>query len=174
MVIRYHEALDPLMVPADTLRPDTRNANNGDIDAIMESVVINGCYRPIYAAPDGTIVAGHHLYAALIQLGAEQVPVITIDGDFETRTRILLGDNEIARLAWTDEALLLDILNSLTETDMRYHGTGFTDERVDLIRLAQIEGGGFAVPQAGADPMPHRCPSCGHEWFGACRDLGDD
>jgi ParB-like chromosome segregation protein Spo0J len=167
-VIRFHQAVQSLLVDVDTLRPDTRNANNGDIDAIMQSVQVNGCYRPIYAADDGTIVAGHHLYAALIQLGATQVPVQTVEGDFETRTRILLGDNEIARLAWTDEALLLDLLNSLTETDLRYEGTGFTEERVDLLRLAQVEGGGFAVPEAGTDPLPHQCPNCGHTWFGSC------
>jgi hypothetical protein len=171
MAIRYHDAVVPLLVGVEQLRPDPRNANNGDIDAIVQSIQVNGCYRPIYAAADGTIVAGHHLYAALLQLGATQVPVQTVEGDAEARTRILIGDNEIARLAWTDEALLLDLLTSLAETPLAYEGTGWTQERVDLLRLAQIEGHGFVVPDPADDALPHRCPECGHTWFGACSGL---
>jgi ParB-like chromosome segregation protein Spo0J len=167
-VIRYHSAIEPLLTPVDTVTPDPRNANNGDIDAIIQSILVNGCYRPIYAsALTRQIVAGHHLYAALIQMGAGVIPVQWIDGDREQSTRILLADNEVARLAWTDEALLLDLLDSLGSTPLRYEGTGFTDERVDLLRLAQVEGHGFIAPEA-VDPMPHRCPECGHLWYGSC------
>ena len=168
-MIRYHTAVEPLLTPVDTVTPDPRNANNGDVDAIIESILVNGCYRPIYAsALTREIVAGHHLYAALLEMGAGVIPVQWIDGDREQATRILLADNEIARLAKMDYSLLVDLLANLAETEKGLLGSGFTPERHDELRLLALDQGGFAVPDPEPDPMPHRCPECHHEWFGPC------
>lgn len=168
-MIRYHSALEPFLTPPDTVVPDPRNANNGDVDALIESIIVNGCYRPIYAASETReIVAGHTLYAALMELGAGVIPVQWVDGDREQATRILLGDNEVARLARMDNGLLVSLLDYLAQTDNGLIGTGFTPERHEDLRLLMLDTGGFEVPQAGPDPLPHRCPECHHEWFGPC------
>ena len=57
----------------DSLHQHPDNPRNGDVDAIVESVRVSGVYRPIVIAEDNTILAGHHLWMALGQLGREQV-----------------------------------------------------------------------------------------------------
>lgn len=156
-MIRYHKALEPLMVPADAVTPDPRNPNNGETDEIMASIQINGCYRPIYAAREtGHIVAGHHLYAALLELGADDIPVLWLDGNDEQALRILLGDNQIARLARMDDALLLGLLRDLQDTDLGLLGTGYTDENID--RLLRDHPAEYEPPP---EPEPLTCPHCG-------------
>ena len=167
-MIRFHSSLEPLMTDAARIRPDPANPNNGDVDAIMESIRLNGVYRPIYASTaTGQIVAGHNLYAAMLAMGAEAVPVLWLDGDAVTARRILLGDNQIAALARMDEALLLEALRELADTEVGYAGTGYTDD--DVARLAGLDDG-FRLAPSRPDPTEHRCPDCGHTWFGACRE----
>jgi ParB-like chromosome segregation protein Spo0J len=156
-MIHFHEALADLMVPAATITPDPRNANNGDIDEIIASLLTNGCYRPIYASKEtGQIVAGHHLYAALLELGAQMVPVIFLDGDDHRAVRIMLADNRTAALAKMDEGLLLDLLR-LVEHDLP--GTGY-DDRYLMDLLAKQDD---ALADPPAENLLHdiTCPNCG-------------
>jgi ParB-like chromosome segregation protein Spo0J len=168
-VIRYHEAQIEHLVPIDSVHPDPYNANNGDVDELMASILTNGCYRPVFASrATGTIVAGHTLYASLLELGAQEIPVQWVDGDREQEVRINLADNEIARLARMDNALLVQQLDQIAATEKGLAGTGFTEDRHDELRMLALDAGGFHVPEPQPDPYPHRCPECHHEWFGAC------
>ena len=73
-MIRYAPALHDLLRPADEIKPHPRNPNNGDTDALIASILQNGVYRPIFvSAASAHILAGHHLYAALLELGEELV-----------------------------------------------------------------------------------------------------
>ncbi|HEU4913076.1 MAG TPA: ParB N-terminal domain-containing protein [Actinomycetes bacterium] len=156
-MIRFHTALESLMVPAESVTPDPRNPNNGETDEIIASIQLSGCYRPVYAAREtGHIVAGHHLYAALLELGADHIPVLWLDGDDEQALRILLGDNQIARLARMDDALLLGLLRDLQDTGLGLLGTGYTDESID--RLLRDHPAEYTPPP---DPEPLTCPHCG-------------
>jgi ParB-like chromosome segregation protein Spo0J len=163
-MLRFHAALADLMVPAATITPDPRNANNGDIDEIVASLLVNGCYRPVYASQEtGTIIAGHHLYAALLELGAQMIPVMWLDGDDEAGVRIMLADNRIAALARMDEALLLDLLRAIDTTPTGLTGTGYDDRYLqDLTERILNEGG----PQVPDEDLTHQitCPNCGHQW----------
>jgi len=167
-MVRYHEAVGDMLMSADAIAPDPRNPNNGDIDAIIESITINGVYRPVYVSREtGKIVAGHHLYAALMEMGAERIPVQWVDGDMEQVTRILLGDNQIARLARQDDAQIIDLLEWLNATERGVLGTGFNDS--SIADLKALNAGGFHVPDPKPDPWPHECPECGHSWIGPCK-----
>lgn len=168
-MIRYHTGVQPYLTSPDSITPDPTNANNGDVDALIESILTNGCYRPIYAAKEtGTIVAGHTLYAALLEMGAGVIPVQWIDGDREQEVRINLADNEIARRARMDYGLLVDTLDYLDQTEKGLLGSGFTQERYEDLRLLALNEQAFHVPEADPEPLPHRCPECHHEWFGPC------
>src|SRR5262245_1571138 len=133
-----HEELQPLLVDINTLRPHAENPKNGDIDAIVESLTVNGMYRPLYVTDDGVILAGNHTYHALLELGATQAPVIRLHVDGTQARQIMLADNRIADLGRYDDALLLDLLEQL-DADGALHGTGYTDDDMELLRLAQLD-----------------------------------
>jgi hypothetical protein len=138
-MVAVHEALSPLMVDIDTVHQHPDNYNNGDEDAIRESVEMNGLYRPVYAQQStGHLVAGNHVWAVCKEFGAEQIPVVYLDIDDNTAYRIMVGDNWIASLARPDHAGLLTILDRIAATDGLY-GTGVKDTDLDAIRkLAEI------------------------------------
>ena len=126
--VRFHPDLEPLLVDINLVRPHPDNPSSGDEDAIEESILISGMYRPIYVQQStGYILAGNTTYAVCLRLGAEQIPVVWLDVDTITALRILLGDNQLARLALVDQALLRPQIEALLATEMRLLGTGFTE-----------------------------------------------
>ena len=143
MPIRFHPDLKALLVPVDEVQPHPNNWNNGDTEAIAESIEVNGMYRPLYAQRSTRyIVAGNHTWYACKSLDAERVPVIWLDIDNTAATRILIADNRIASLARPDTAALVALLASLAETDLGLHGTGYIpDDLEQLTAIADLEPG---------------------------------
>lgn len=168
MSVHYADGLAGEFVPAEALQQHPRNANNGDVEAILASVKANGCYRPIYASrASGHIVAGHHLYTALLSLGEEHVPVQWLENlTPDDELRILLADNKTADLGWIDDSLVLDILD-----DIGVHGTGYTEDEM-LEMKAELATGFNGGPQELEDEdeqdltfkRPVTCPNCSHEF----------
>lgn len=145
---RAHAALAPLLVDITTLTPHPENPRNGDVDAITESIRINGVYRPLYCqASTLRILAGNHTYAGLMDLGAQQAPVIWLDVDDDAARRIMLADNRTADLGGYDDGLLAELLKSLDGTDVGLLGTGYNDDY--LKQLLAAAGGG-----PGGDDRP--------------------
>lgn len=137
--VQFEDDLKPLMVPIDEVKQHPENANNGDVDALAESIMINGMYRAIYVARDGNeIFAGNTTWQACKELGAEVIPVIWSDGDYLTNVRRMLADNKIAQLARMDEGQLLILLSELESNDS-LPGTGYADRDVAQIKkLAEV------------------------------------
>lgn len=126
--VRYHPALESLLVPIEWVSPHPDNPSSGDEEAIAVSIEVNGMYRPVYAQRStGWILAGNTTYASCLDLGADLIPVIWLDVDAEAALRILLGDNQLARLALVDRGLLEPHLNALLATELKLLGTGFTE-----------------------------------------------
>lgn len=119
-------------VPIADLRPHPRNARNGDTDAIATSLRVNGQYRPIVTASDGTILAGNHTYMAAMELGWDSIAVVTLDLDPDSADayRVMLADNRTADLGTYDDSLLLHLLAALDDDLL---GTGYTES--DLLDL---------------------------------------
>lgn len=144
--IRYHEELRPYLVPIDKIEQHPRNPNNGDVDAIAELILANGFYGVITAQKStGYILAGNHRYAALLSLGATEVPVAFVDVDDERALRILIGDNRSAEMAVRNGEELEQLLRELEQFDEGLTGTGYTDDAFDeLVRMNNIaEHAGF-------------------------------
>lgn len=168
--VRFLGECPNLMVHKDEVHQHPENANNGDVEEIMASILKDGCYRPSYASSrTGNILAGNNLYEALIALGQTRVPVSWIDCDYETELRILFKDNAIARRAKTDDAQLLELLEKIAEEDPDLVGVG-ADQR-DLENLRALVEKEQKEPldlglQRGSEKMINviRCPECGHEW----------
>ncbi len=166
-LVGYHDGLDDLLLPIDAVRQHPGNYNNGDVDALAESIEVNGMYRPIYVQRSTHyIVAGNTTWEACKALGADKVPVIFLDLDDIAATKIMLADNRVAQLARPDDAALLDTLDHLALVDS-LAGTGWNDDTVQGLRLLQnainhIPIGYPGVPKELGDE--HTCPACGHTW----------
>jgi ParB-like chromosome segregation protein Spo0J len=135
-MVQFHSALEPLMVDIDSIRPEPDNYNNGDVELVMESIITNGMYRPVYTRKaTGTIIAGNHTWLACKELGATQIPEVQLDVDEFTAIRILIADNEIARKSKPDNGQLYSLLATLQEQDSIV-GTGLTE--TDVLTLKAL------------------------------------
>jgi hypothetical protein len=175
--VRFPAGVTDLLSPIGDVKPADRNPNNGDVDAICESIVINGFQVPVIARRDtGEIVAGNHRYYALLRLGATQVPVIWTDMDDTAASRFLIADNRLARLGRDDPAQLLEILREVqSATPIGLAGTGYDTEFIDY--LTDVIGGPLDLSleddrdlEAEASEFARQrarsltCPECGHEF----------
>lgn len=138
-LVAYHGDLEPLLIDIDTVTQHPENYNNGDVEALAESIEVNGMYRPIYVQKDtGHIIAGNHTWMACKGLGATRIPAVVLDVDDTTALRIMLADNRIASLAVPDNSQLIELLDRLTETDSLL-GTGYQAQDLEVLRhLADI------------------------------------
>lgn len=166
-LVGYHDGLEDLLLPIDAVRQHPGNYNNGDVDALAESIEVNGMYRPIYVQRSTHyIVAGNTTWEACKTLGADKVPVIFLDLSDIAATKIMLADNRVAQLARPDDAALLDTLDHLAVIDS-LAGTGWNDNTVEGLRLLQNAinhtpiGYPGMVKELGDE---HTCPNCGHTW----------
>lgn len=125
MPLRFHD-LSVEMVPITAVGQHPENPNNGEVDAIAASIEVNGYYSPVVVQRStGRILAGNHRYVALLDLGANEIPVIYVDVDDEAALRILLADNRTAALARIDDALLTPLLDRLAASEDGLLGTGY-------------------------------------------------
>lgn len=123
--MRIHD-LEVQMVRLESLQQHPDNANDGDVEALSESIDINGFYDPIKVQRStGYIVAGNHRYLVALSRGVPALPVIFLDIDDEQAKRILLADNAVTRRGHDNEAQLLNVLGDLYGTDLALHGTGY-------------------------------------------------
>lgn len=169
MRFRYHDSLAPLLIPLEQVSQHPENPNNGDLDAIMESIQVNGFTVPIVAqASTQFIIAGNHRYQAAIALGATEIPVVWVDMTDEQALRYMIADNRTARLGQDDLSILDNLLGRLEVTDIGLHGTGFNEDDLAVLRAA-IEGpleyneDEFAKQNSAREMT---CPSCGHTFGG--------
>lgn len=168
--VTLHGDLADMLVDADTLSPHPRNARAQDIDAIVESIIANGVYRPLYVQRSTHyILAGNHTYQALLSLGLDRVPVLFIDVDDATALRIMLADNRIPDTGRYDDGLLVDILADLAENDSLL-GSGYVSTDVDaLLESIRANEPSPFVDVDVDERMDYRCPRCTYEWNGEPR-----
>lgn len=178
--VRFAPGVRALLVDIGDVRAADRNPNNGDVDAIAESIVINGFQVPVIARADThEIVAGNHRYYALLRLGADQIPVIWTEMDDAAAMRFLIADNRLARLGRDDPSMLLEMLHEVAgAAPFGLAGTGWSS--TDLDYLTELTGGPLDLEleerdlDAEAAQFARQrgraiiCPSCGHE-FGVQR-----
>lgn len=140
-------------IPANLLHPHPYNPNRGDMDAIAESVKVNGFYGAVTVRDhpehpgEFEILAGEHRWRTAVDEAGDPtvlVPCIIADYDDVGAARVLLADNETAKRSTYDPDTLTHILQTLGSTE----GTGFT-----LADLADYEDERAAQERAAA-PEP--------------------
>ncbi len=140
------------------LRPHPKNPRQGDVGAIHESIEANGFYGAIVAQRGtGYILAGNHRYKAAVQSGAKQVPVIWLDVDEATATRVLLADNRTNDRASYDNAALAEILAELA-AGPGLEGTGYDGDDLDAL-IADLGGEPKKKLSGDLDQVPDDAPA---------------
>jgi len=148
--VEFHESVEALLEPITAVKQHPQNPNNGDVDAVIESILGNGFYNPVIVQRSTRhIIAGNTRYAALLALGETEIPVVWADIDDEHATRILIADNRTAELAVRDTRDLERLLKQLDATEAGLAGTGYTaDDFLELRRLDHIsDNAGFGAQE---------------------------
>lgn len=109
------------------------NARRGDIEVLVESLKVNGQYRPIVVQKNSNyVLAGNHLLRASRILGWEFIDAVVIDCDDQAALKIVLADNRTADLGDYNDEQLQDLLTMLED----FEGTGYSE--ADLAELDEI------------------------------------
>lgn len=138
----------------EEIDPHPENANVGNVEAIVESIRVNGFYAPIIVqASTGFIIAGNHRYQAAKKLGYESVPVVYLDVDDDEAKRIMVADNRTTRLGHDDTELLATLLEDLGDTELGLMGTGYS--HADLQTLIDAADKFDPAFEPEPDPEPH-------------------
>lgn len=121
-------------VPVSDLVEHPDNPRRGDTGLIADSIAHNGFYGAVIAQrATNRVLAGNHRLRAAVSEGLETLPVIWVDVDDESATRILLADNRTSDLAGFDNSDLAELLEQLTGSDAHLAGTGYTQADLDML-----------------------------------------
>jgi len=111
------------------------------IKHIIKSIEQHGIYRNIVIAKDNTILAGHGVVTAAKKLKINEVPVIrfNIDSDSPQALKLIIGDNEISKLAEVDDYELSNLLKEIKDIDLNeLLGTGFDEKTfINLLMVSR-------------------------------------
>lgn len=136
------EELADLAVPIESLKPYGRNPRRGDVEAIAESLEVNGQYRPIIVREStGEVLAGNHTLQAAKSLGWSTIAAVTVDVSDEQAARIVLVDNRANDLAGYNDAAVLEVI----ERAGALPGTGWQEAEVERL-VAELEPGVVEAP----------------------------
>lgn len=140
-------------VSLDKVHPHPDNPRKGDVDALEQSIEVNGFYGALVVQRStGNILVGNHRYMAAKKAGIEQLPALVIDVDDEAAARILLVDNRATELATWDEEALHAMLTDLAMTDQELAGTLYSNEDLeDLLMDSSDQPRGDGSMLAKAD-----------------------
>jgi hypothetical protein len=158
-----------LRVPLGDLTPHPRNAREGDVGAVTESIRAFGQYRPIVvqrALPDGTprmvILAGNTTWRAARAAGMKDIDAVLVDTDDETALRIMLADNRTHDRGRDDDDRLADLLTELANAGTLAGTAWDRDDVDDLLRTTgRIANAATSFLTSYADPKPGIAPGSG-------------
>lgn len=162
----FHEESVPLLVPIEQVSPYENNANNGDVDVVVDSILTNGFYGAVIAQKGtGILIAGHTRYEALLSLGSDKIPVIWVHSDDVQASRMRIVDNRSTRMGRDDPALLLQELQDIVDADsaLALAGTGYLESDMDNLRALLEEPLDFDDEEFAKQRSGHicECPRCG-------------
>lgn len=134
--VAYHDALEPLLIPIDSVQRHPDNYNEGDIEAIDESIEFNGFFDPIsYQTSTRYILTGNHTWETCKLRGALDIPAIPLDVDDDTAIQIMIAHNMVARRAHPNSARLLALLRPKESVV----GTGVTPRQIEVLEAIEAK-----------------------------------
>lgn len=136
------DELTPFLVPVESLSELPGNPRRGDVEAVKRSYARFGQRKPIVARRerDGTavVVAGNHQLKAARELGWDSIAVVWADDLSDDEARgFALADNRVADLGGYDDAMLSQLILSVSDNDDLLAASGWSV--TDLDKLLGIE-----------------------------------
>ncbi len=128
-------------VRLDRLTPHPRNYREhpqAQVDHLAQSIAEHGVYRAIVTAEDFTVLAGHGIRLAAMQLDLTTFPTIklAIAADSPQALKLLAGDNLLSYFAADDDRALTDLLLEVKDNaDDGLYGTGFDDQQLAALLM---------------------------------------
>ncbi len=130
-------AMVPLSVSALQAHPlNYREHPEDQLEHIMQSIKDHGIYRGVVVASDRVVLAGHGVLQAAIKLGLQDIPVVLLDVESNDprALALLVGDNEIAKLAQDDDRKKVALLQEIhLRRDLV--GTGFDAQQLSALDM---------------------------------------
>lgn len=134
------------------------NARKGDVEAIRDSLRVNGQFRALLVQRStGYVLTGNHTLDAMLAEGWEEADASYLDVDDDAARRIVIADNRTNDLGGYDERALLALLREVGEdlTGTGYDLDDFDDllaslEEADTDGLDLSEPAGVPAGQGGA------------------------
>jgi ParB-like chromosome segregation protein Spo0J len=126
-------------IPISELRQFPGNPNEGDVDAIAESLAENGLFEPVIVQKStGYILSHNHVTQAAERIGWTHLDAIRVDVDNTRAKKIVAAANRTAELSKRNDYLLAELLSDIADSDTGLEGTGYDDAFLDDL-MARVE-----------------------------------
>ena len=149
-----------MKVPIDSISAHPKNYRghpDAQVDAIRHSLDQFGQYRPVVVSSDGVILAGHGVWLAQKATGATDIDTVRMDfpADDPRAEKLMVADNELARMAQDDDRALAALLADIQRTD-GLDGTGWDDGALDALigELAKQDRANAPLEDPGPEEPP--------------------
>ena len=111
-----------------------RVITDGDVEAVMKSIVDYGFTRPLIILKDSnTLVVGHTTKRAAIRLGMEEVPVLLVSLEQAKALGYMIADNKLGENTDWNYTKLRDLLQSLDSNGYDVASTGYDDIEIQTL-----------------------------------------
>jgi hypothetical protein len=157
------KSIKSLAVDIETLKPLPGNPRKGNIDAIMASYTEFGQVKPIVVRPEAdgtaTVIAGNHQLEAAKRLGWKQIAAVQFEADDQRAIAFALADNRTNELGHTDNDLLQDMLEQITDSyEVLLDGLGWDEFELAAIEessmhFSTITESGYIAPTIRPQPL---------------------
>lgn len=131
-------------IPITELTQFPGNPNEGDVDAIAESLAENGLFEPVIVQKStGYILSHNHVTQAAEKIGWTHLDAIRVDVDDQRAKKIVAAANRTAELSKRNDYLLYELLADIEDLE----GTGYDDVFLEEL-TARVEP---ELPPVGDD-----------------------
>ena len=131
-----NESLKIETVPIADLTPHPKNPRihpDSALNKLVKSFLEFGWTTPVLVDADGRILAGHARCKAAAQAGIKEVPVIRLPLSGAKADAYVIADNRTQEETQWDKAVLIELMEDLTESGYDLAETGFDAEELDKL-----------------------------------------
>ena len=116
-----------------------RRHSDRQIAEYIRSLKMFGQIRPLVVTEDGEILVGNGMFDALTAMGAETCDVFVVEGlNTAQRKKLMLADNKVYELGFTDVDVLDDIIQELNGD---FDVPGYDPDLLDMLAKNPVEAG---------------------------------